>query len=89
MQEKRGLQDRPGQGHVIEEESAPPVAATMNRAYAMIEAAKRDIGRINRDSRQAFPSRPGLRSSESASLSYRPETGIATAGLPRGTTTQE
>ncbi len=89
VQEKRGLQDRPGQGHVIEDKSATPVAATTNSADAMIEAAKRDIGRIDRDLRQAFPTRPRFQPTESASPSSRLEKGIAAAGLPRGTTTQE
>jgi hypothetical protein len=48
---------------------------------AMIDAAKRNIGNIDKELRQAFPSRAPIPAQQPSSL----ERGIAAAGLPRGT----
>lgn len=53
---------------------------------AMIDAAKRNIGNIDRELRQAFPSRAPMPSQPSTSPLER---SIASAGLPRETVMQE
>jgi hypothetical protein len=61
-------------------------AASVLGADQMIEAAKRNIGKIDRELRQAFPSRSGLGAAAPASSL---EKSISSAGLPRGTVMQE
>lgn len=52
----------------------------------MIDAAKRNIGNVDKELRQAFPSRAQIPPQAPASPLER---GIASAGLPRGTAMQE
>lgn len=78
------------QARTAEEEKTveEPVALTSSSpgVEAMIEAAKRNVGNIDRELRQAFPSR-GLVPAQPSSSPL--ERGIASAGLSRGTTMQE
>ena len=65
-----------------------PVAPTSSNpgVEAMIETAKRNVGNIDKELRQAFPSR-GLVPAQPPSSPL--ERGIASAGLSRSTTMQE
>jgi hypothetical protein len=65
--------------------AATPLSPSLS-VDVMIDAAKRNIGSIDRELRQAFPSRvPAPAQPASTPL----ERGIAAAGLPRGTIMQE
>jgi hypothetical protein len=86
---KPDAQNAPDQSSVrdpvrdMEASSAQSVLSTDQ----MIEAAKRGIGKIDRDLRQAFPARSG--SAVLGSAVSPLAKGIAAAGLPRGTVVQD
>jgi hypothetical protein len=88
-QATRSVEPEPVSTPLDKEESTRPAQAPTRSADEIIEAAKRGIRTIDRDLRQAFPTRPELQPKASASLSSKLERGIAAAGLPKGTTTQE
>lgn len=66
--------------------ASPSVSLPPQRSVdEMIDAARRDIGRIDRDLRRMYPQQDLRQETNSSAL----ERGIAAAGLPRGTTTWE
>lgn len=77
--------DRSPARELVREMEAPS-AQSVPSTDQMIEAAKRGIGKIDRDLRQAFPARSGsVLDAHVSSL----EKSIAAAGLPRGTVMQD
>ena len=89
VQATRSVEHEPVSEPLGKEELSRQAQAPTRSADEIIEAAKRGIRTIDRDLRQAFPTRPEFQPRPSASLSSGLERGIAAAGLPRGTTTQE